>query len=591
MKFYKNLAFMFKFVWRHNKLWILLSIISTFMGAISPLLNLSLPKHIIDSVFIDKDFKQAMIWVLILIAINIGISIISNMLSYFNGRQKNKLFRSFNIYIAELIMDMDFKELENPETIDMKDRAMQSAFSGGRGFCGSIEVFLSIVTDAIVMIGAIAVISNLNPWLIILIFTVIAINTFMNDRAHKYTYKIDKEKVPYERKLSYAMQIMNDFSFGKEVRLYGLKYYILDKYCKISLIVDKFYNKVRMLNTRNSLFATFTSNIQLLGVYFILLWQAIENGLGYGDFTIQFNAVNTLSSTILSIVSSVLAINRMGFYINDLETFIKLPRVVNKDGIDVADLDVHEFEFRNVCFKYPGCDSYALQNVSIRFSTNQKLSFVGLNGAGKTTFIKLLLRLYDVESGQILMDGHDITEYDISKYQGLFSSVFQDYKLFAYSVKENIVLSEDGYDEAKLNNAVLESGVSTFIERKNDGLNSYVYKIFDESGFEPSGGEGQKIAIARALYKDAKFIILDEPVSALDPIAEYDLYSKLNNLVKNKGCLFISHRLSSTVFADKIFVFNNGTIVESGDHKTLMKNEYGLYKEMFDKQSSYYKDN
>lgn len=189
-----------------------------------------------------------------------------------------------------------------------------------------------------------------------------------------------------------------------------------------------------------------------------------------------------------------------------------------------------------------------------------------------------------------MLNNKNINEYDWTEYINIFATVFQDFKLFAYSVKENIILDEGNGVKEKLDYAVEKSGVKEYIEKKRNGLDTYVYKIFDETGFEPSGGEGQKIAIARALYKNAEFIILDEPASALDPLSEYDLYTNLNNLVNSKGCIFISHRLSSTVFADKIFVFNNGYLEESGSHSELMKNENGLYKEMFEKQSSYYKE-
>lgn len=313
-------------------------------------------------------------------------------------------------------------------------------------------------------------------------------------------------------------------------------------------------------------------------------------GFTYGDFTVQFNAVNTLSQSLLAVVASVSAVNQMGFYIDDLDAYVNLPRISRNEGLSLPVCPNYEFDFCNVSFKYPGSDEYALKDISLHFSTNEKLSFVGLNGAGKTTFVKLLLRLYDVDSGMILLNGVNIKEYNYNDYQKIFSSVFQDYKLFAYSVQENIVLTEFGVDEARLETALQESGVNEFIDGKGNGIQTFLYKIFDEAGFEPSGGEGQKIAIARALYKDAKFVILDEPTSAFDPVAEYNLYQKINNLVKNRGCLFISHRLSSTVFADKIYVFNQGRIVEEGRHKELMEHQGGLYKDMFEKQASYYRE-
>lgn len=591
MKFINNLSFMLKFIWTHNKSWLFLCATNMLLGVITPMSNILLPKYIIDSIFVDKDFMAGIIWTIILVSINLIVQYMSSLVGYASSKQKNKLFLSFNIYLSEIIMNMDYKDLENPETLDMKERAMRSAFSGGHGFCGSVEVFFSIITNVFVLIGAALKVTELNPVLILIILLVVALNTIFNSKINKENYKLDREKAPVERKNAYILNLIGDFSIGKEVRLNNLNEYIINKYKNVSEESNKFYNKAFWNNTKNKLFSSTTANIQLLIIYFILLLQVFNNSsFTFGDFTVQFTAVNTLSKSLLTIVTSILTINQMGFYIDDLLSFVNLPKTNRNKGLSLQDQSVYEFEFVNVSFKYPGATEYALKDINIRFSTNQKISFVGLNGAGKTTFIKLLLRLYDVTTGAILLNGENIQKFKYSDYIKIFSSVFQDYKLFAYSVKENIILSEDNINKERLDRVLCESGVKDFIDDKEKGIDSFVYKIFDISGFEPSGGEGQKIAIARALYRDAKFVILDEPTAALDPIAEYNLYDKIYKLVENKGCLFISHRLSSTIFVDRVFVFENGMIVEQGTHKELMKIDNGLYRDMFEKQSSYYRE-
>lgn len=582
---------MFKFIWKHNKLWLFLAIVNTILSAIFPLLNIIIPKYIIDSIFAAKDFNAAFFWIMMFALINCFIQYIVAIIQYNLSKQKNKLFCSFNLYMAELIMDMDYKELENPRTLDMKDRAVQSAFSGGNGFCGSVELFLGIITNVIILLGTAAKIFTINPLLVLLTLLIVILNTCFNSKTNKSNYRLDQDKIPIERENNYVFNLISDFSIGKEVRIYGLKQYILEKYKQTSEKSNTFYTKAFKNNTKNTIFTITTGNIQIFFVYFILVAQALKNeGFTYGDFTVHFNAVNAFSNAILAIVTSTLKICQQGFYIKDLEDFVMLPRMVNKQGKHIEKNTGLVFEFRNVSFKYPGAEDYSLRNITMKFSSEEKISFVGMNGAGKTTVIKLLLRLYNVDSGEILLNNKNINEYDWTEYINIFATVFQDFKLFAYSVKENIILDEGNGVKEKLDYAVEKSGVKEYIEKKRNGLDTYVYKIFDETGFEPSGGEGQKIAIARALYKNAEFIILDEPASALDPLSEYDLYTNLNNLVNSKGCIFISHRLSSTVFADKIFVFNNGYLEESGSHSELMKNENGLYKEMFEKQSSYYKE-
>lgn len=589
MKFYRNLCFMIRFIWKHNRLWLFLEIIFTIVNAVIPLANLIIPKYVVNAIFQEKDFQNALIWIAILACIDFGSNSLSSILGYCLSVQKNKLFCSFNIYIAEIVMDMDYKNLENPETLDMRKLAMRSAFSGGAGFCGSVELFFNIITSFIVLAGAAIKISNLSPFLIAVILVVVVLNAWFNGRVNKSNYILDKEKAPIERENDYTYNLINDFSIGKEVRLYGLKDYLITKYRRTTIKSDSFYNKAFLNNTFNRLFSTATSSVQLFWVYFVLAYQTIKRNLfSYGEFIVQFNAINTLSTATVNIVTSVIDINQKGYYISDLENFVNIPKAIEKEGRKISSSS-YRIKFDNVSFKYPGASEYSLQNINLEFSLEDKIALVGINGAGKTTLVKLLLRLYDVEEGKIYLNGIDIMDYDLKEYRNLFSAVFQDINLFAYSLKENITFTEDDADEKKLSEIVCESDIEKIVKGKSKGLDTYIYKIFDESGFEPSGGEGQKIAIARALYRDSSSIILDEPASALDPLAEYDLYRMLNKLLGNRGCIFISHRLSSASFANHIYVFDNGKIVEHGKHMDLMNIPNGLYKEMFDKQASYYR--
>ena len=271
MKFIKNLSFMFQFVWKKNKLWLILIIINTLLGAVTPLVNITIPKHIVDSIFQHRDFARGMYWVVILVTITLLIRYMSITLGHALSKQKSKLFCSFNIYIAELIMDMDYKELENPETLDMKEKAMRSAFSGGRGFCGSIEVFFGIITNVIVFIGAALKIAELNSLLILVILSVVVLNTLFNSKINKDNYRLDKEKAPIERKNGYVFNLISDFAIGKEVRLYNLRNYIIKKYKDTSEESNRYYNKKFFNNTKNALFSSTTANLQLVFVYFVLL--------------------------------------------------------------------------------------------------------------------------------------------------------------------------------------------------------------------------------------------------------------------------------------------------------------------------------
>lgn len=247
----------------------------------------------------------------------------------------------------------------------------------------------------------------------------------------------------------------------------------------------------------------------------------------------------------------------------------------------------YEIEFRNVSFSYPGSRKKVLDHVSFRFRVGEKLALVGKNGAGKTTFIKLLCRLYDPTDGEILLNGIDIKKYDYQEYQSLFSVVFQDFKLFSFELGQNVAANTD-YEEEEVYRCLEKAGIGQRVRQMKQGLKTVLYQTGD-NGVEISGGEAQKIAIARALYKDAPIIIMDEPTSALDPISEYEIYSKFDRLVCNKTAIYISHRMSSCRFCDRIIVFDEGNIRENGTHEQLLA-QNGLYSQMWKAQAKYYEE-
>ena len=247
----------------------------------------------------------------------------------------------------------------------------------------------------------------------------------------------------------------------------------------------------------------------------------------------------------------------------------------------------HTIEFRNVGFKYPRSEQFVLRNVNITIRPEEHLSIVGLNGAGKTTFIKLLCRLYDVTEGEIRVDGVNIKEYSDEEYRKLFSVVFQDFKLFAFSLRDNIALAAE-VEDGRINETLKLSGFYEDAQRLEHGLETTLFKAYDEKGTELSGGQQQKTAISRALYKNAPIVILDEPTAALDPMAEYDIYRRFDTLVGGKTAIYISHRLSSCKFCDKIAVFAEDTIKEYGTHEELVSLKNGIYAEMFAAQAQYY---
>jgi len=323
--------------------------------------------------------------------------------------------------------------------------------------------------------------------------------------------------------------------------------------------------------------------------FFYIGYLAIKKLLTLGDFSMCVSAASTLYWSLFNIVRGVQEITKRCNYAADFLTFLDYPAAMSK-GTKETKQGEHVIEFCNVSFKYPRSENFVLRNINLTIRSGEHLSIVGLNGAGKTTFIKLLCRLYDVTEGEIKIDGINIKEYSDEAYRKLFAVVFQDFKLFAFSLKENIALGDEE-DAEKIEEVLKLSGLYEDAMKLEHGLDTTLYKSFDEQGTELSGGQQQKVAISRALYRNAPIVILDEPTAALDPVAEYEIYKKFDSLVGGKTAIYISHRLSSCKFCDHIAVFAEDTIKEYGTHDSLVNKENGIYAEMFAAQAQYYIEN
>ena len=324
-------------------------------------------------------------------------------------------------------------------------------------------------------------------------------------------------------------------------------------------------------------------------LYVYLAYKVIVDHLTIGNFTMLLNSVQKLTECLIGISANVVSIGRSVQYIDELYYIMHLEERNQSNNVSLPDLSAFVIEFENVSFQYPGYDQYVLKNINTKIYANQKVSIVGTNGSGKTTFIKLILRLYQPTEGKIKLNGIDIQDIDYESYMKSFAAVFQDYKIFAYSINENIAMDEE-YDSELIDLVISKLNMQKMMDKLPKGKDTVMYKFLNEDGIELSGGEQQKLVIARALYKQTPILILDEPTAALDPLMEYEIYRCINEEISDKCILFISHRLSITKYCDDVLVFNQGNIVQQGTHEQLMKDESGIYYEMYTCQAEFYED-
>lgn len=383
----------------------------------------------------------------------------------------------------------------------------------------------------------------------------------------------------------YMGTVLANESNAKDFRLYGLQDYWLGK--SKNGKIGRSFTEYGIFVGRNR--AKFSFVVQLLAgyIYIYVSVMAMSGSISTGDVLMYAGAIITMMT---SVQDAILKYNEIAYnneYLKLYEEFIKRPNM-HYDGtlpIEKRDDKRYELSFYNVSFKYPGSDKYILKDINMTFNIGEKLALVGLNGAGKTTLIKLLLRLYEPTEGEIRLNGIDIGKYDYDEYVQIFSVVFQDFGIFDFPLDENIAASED-VDSARVKKVIDQAGLTELVNSLPDKERTLLYHE-NGDGVALSGGEAQKLAIARALYKDAPFVILDEPTAALDPVAEAEIYENFDTLVGDKTAIYISHRMSSCKFCDRIVVINNGRIEEEGSHDSLM-DKNGLYAKMYNTQANYY---
>ncbi len=581
-----SVKYFYKIIWKKFKSYIVYNAFSAIFQALAPIYMVFLPKLLIDEFQGDRNFTK----MAVITAVFVVLYILTNAADSFCTQQYQKVVDKFNRYFEEQhkqkCASMDFEKTEDPEILDLSQKA-QNGLNWYGGVDGFMRRLSNIISNVIQVVTTAAILLTGSVWVLLIVVAYIVISFFLTKRRSKLEFDLNGAFDILDRKVSYNFWQTYDFKYGKDIRLYDASK-MLDENChqindecyKVEL---KYRKKIMVVLSLLSV----AGALKNFGMYLILGIMAVKKLITLGNFSLYSSSALTASNALNVIVSEFGWLTVTSNYLYNYVRFMG----INTDtafGSENVDMNKdHEIEFKDVWFKYPRSDKYILKGVSLKIKKGEKLSIVGLNGAGKTTFIKLLCRLYKVDKGEILIDGKNINEYDFSEYSKLFSVVFQDYKLFAFSFKENISVNEEP-DENRVLKLCEKVGLSKKIDDMPSGMDTIMFKQFDESGVEPSGGEQQKMSIARAIYKDAPIVILDEPTAALDPIAEYDIYRQFNEIVNGKTAIYISHRLSSCKFCDKIAVFKDGVIKEYGHHSKLLEIPNGEYKRMFDAQAKYY---
>lgn len=593
----KNMGFIFRKIWQYKKIIVLLFMLGAVTQSVMRYLWSFIAKYVIDIVqaqadMVTKDlsplFKLLLITTLIEL-ISVGSNtIIQNRVYYQFNYVRFKLMTEKN----KKLLSMKYQTLEQPHILDLHQRAANSLGGDWQGIGGLMNRSFILLSLTVTMIVTASTIIVLDPRLIF----VLTVAMLINYASQRWSIRDDKKhfwdaSAPIRRKMDYMDRCTQDFDYAKDIRVFSMQPWLLQKQKGIFKDFENKYRKSRDFWLRHSYIYSTTSLIASSVMYYILITKALGETISIGDFSLYLGLCSAFSMALSDFYFNFGLMMQASDMTDDYRTFMDLQEEEEKDYLDISVLgSAYHFEFRNVSFRYEGAKKDTIQDLNLSFPAGQKLAIVGLNGAGKTTFIKLLLRLYDVTKGDILVNGISIYRFRREDYFKLFAPVFQDVVLFAFPFAQNVSMERpECTDKEKAEACLNAAGMGEKLKSLEKGSDTEILKILYDDGIDLSGGEKQKLALARALYKDAPIIVLDEPTAALDALAEYELYRNFDKIIGEKSAIYISHRLSSTRFCDKIAMFADGRIIEYGSHEELLE-KGGEYAALFGVQAQYYEE-
>ena len=482
-----------------------------------------------------------------------------------------------------------FPNTEDPAVLKKMEKANEAMY----GNTTASEAVWTTLTDLLKNIAGfviyLALLSSLDPVLLIVVLATTVVGFFVSQRINQWGYRHREEESAYLKKLNYITYKAPQRALGKDIRIFGLRPWLQDVFDSAMRLYSDFIarrEKVYLWADVVDVLLSFARN----GIaYVYLITMALGQGLPASQFLLYFTAIGGFTTWITGILAGFSTLNLQSMDLSTIREFLEIPELfLFEDGKPLKAENIpYEIELRNVRFRYPGAEQDTLHDLNLTIHAGEKLAVVGLNGAGKTTLVKLICGFYDPTEGQVLLNGQDIRQYNRRDYYKLFTAVFQDFSILETTLADNVTQSTENIDRDRMKDCIEKAGLTEKIDSLKAGMETHVGRSVYEDGMDLSGGETQRLMLARALYKGAPIMVLDEPTAALDPIAENDMYLKYNQMAAGCTSVYISHRLASTRFCDRIILLSDGGIAEEGTHDSLMA-QGGKYTELFGIQSRYY---
>lgn len=602
----------FSLYWKHYPQMIISRLVSVIWDSLTPYVGIYLSALVIDELAGDRNPERLRLLVTLTLVSAALIALVGALIHKWKETHGAGLWYKVERILSQKLLTMDYVNCVDTRATGLISTIYQNMMGGGWGLNAALRHYESLCRAILTILGGMTLTVSLFASRVpesagvytalnspLLIGALVALMLAVTLASPALLNKAGSYWARYSDTHNLGNRLFGFYGWlgDKKSRAADMRIYRQDKICEKynrdkkdafhsdGVFAHLFRGVIGLYNA-----AAVAVSVVFTGIaYVFVCLKAWAGAFGLGLVTQYVASITKVSGGVSELLSSLGDMRNNAPFLAQVYELLDLPNPMYQGSLTVEKRRdrQYEVEFRHVSFKYPGSDQYALRDVSMKFEVGKRLAVVGMNGSGKTTFIKLLCRLYDPTEGEILLNGIDIRKYNYEEYMAIFSIVFQDFKLFAFPLGENVASQVD-YDRGLVLDCLRKAGFADRLAELPRGVDTYLYKDYDKDGVDISGGEAQKVAIARALYKDAPFIILDEPTAALDPIAEAEIYSKFNDIVGDKTAIYISHRLSSCKFCDEILVFHEGCVIQQGSHDALAADEHGKYYELWHAQAQYY---
>ncbi len=587
-KLFDNLTYILSKMWNIGKLSVCLLFLKAPISVAASFLGIVFSSQVVAYAQDGKLPEHIIVMVLLLSAALLVATVLNEFCTQKTSSFAVKVDNTFEIEIPRKHCDNDYEISESASGLDRMAKAIGNVGSGESPIgkvSGTISALASNLFGILIYMNVLIVFHPIIPPVIVLttLFSFLLLK-----KMAVWSYKNKDHWTAYERKLRYILARGIDFSTAKDIRLYGLGEWLYDIFRDILHGRMAWSKKQQLYNFKIDGLCALCALVRDLVNYGLLVYIVYTRSMSSVDFVFYFGVITAFSTYVSSFAADFSTMLNIHLAVSEIREFLEYPNKTNRGAGLPLPQETFGIEFKNVSFRYEGSERPTIENLTFRIKKGEKIAIVGVNGAGKSTLMKLLCGFYTPTSGEILLNGNPVQSYNIEKYQSLFSAVFQDIFVLPFSIGSNIA-GVDDYDKQKVAEVLKSADLWEKVCTLPNGMDTPLIKTVQSDAVDLSGGEMQKLALARALYKNGKFLILDEPTAALDPIAEGKIYEQYHKMTTHCSSVFISHRLSSTRFCDRILLFEGGKIVEEGTHETMMKLD-GQYRQMYEIQSHYYRE-